>query len=302
MENTAKNFALQLGSLVTLYISIGSLIALLFGIITVQYPDQAQLPWEYESATSSIRFTIAMLIVFFPAYVVLTRFVNTIRRTEQGTYLTLTKWLIYLSLLVGGGVLLGDLVAILNGFLEGELTIRFILKALAVLLVTGSAFTYYLLDVRGYWKEHEQYSIYYAGIIGTVVLLSLITGFMNTETPSEVRDRNLDAKQITDMQEIQYRIEAYTVLNEKLPTTIEEAYDSLTPPFAPDGRTAYMYQVVETNSFKLCAEFAGENSTTGGMYYSEKGMYTQPLTIKNPNDWNHGAGIWCFTRVLNTGE
>ena len=300
MENTAKNFALQLGSLVTLYVSIGSLIALLFGVITVQYPDQAQMPWEYESASSSIRFTIAMLIVFFPSYIVLTRFVNTIRRTEQGTYLTLTKWLIYLSLLIGGGVLLGDLVAVLNGFLEGELTIRFVLKALTVLLVTGSAFAYYLLDARGYWKEHERNSIYYAGIISTVVLLSLVTGFMNTEAPSEVRDRNLDNKQVTDLQEIQYRVESYTVLHGKLPATIEEAYDSLTPPSAPDERTTYMYQVVETHSFKLCAEFEGENSTTGDMYYPEKGMYTEPLTIKNPNDWNHGAGIWCFTRVLSS--
>jgi hypothetical protein len=302
MENTAKNFALQLGSLVTLYISIGSLIGLLFGIITVQYPDQAQMPWEYESATSSIRFTIAMLIVFFPSYVVLTRFVNTIRRTEQGTYLTLTKWLIYLSLLVGGGVLLGDLVAVLNGFLEGELTIRFILKALAVLLVTGSAFTYYTLDVRGYWKDNERHSLYYAGIIGAVVLVSLITGFMNTETPSQVRNKNLDSKQLFDLQEIQSRIESYSILHGGLPTTMNEAYDSLTVPDAPDDRSTYTYQVVEANSFKLCAEFANENSTSNDMYYSEKGMYTEPLTIKNPNDWNHGAGIWCFTRVLNSEE
>lgn len=302
MENTAKNFALQLGSLITLYISIGSLIALLFSIITVQYPDQAQMPWEYESATSSIRFSIAMLIVFFPSYIVLTRFVNTIRRTEQGTYLTLTKWLIYLSLLVGGGVLLGDLVAVLNGFLEGELTIRFVLKALSVLLVTGSAFAYYILDVRGYWKEHEQHSVYYAVIIGAVVFLSLVTGFMNTETPGEVRDRNLDSKQLSDLQEIQSRVESYSILHEGLPTTVEDAYESLTPPQAPDGRTAYMYQVVETNSFKLCAEFASESTSGSDVYYPGKMLYTEPQTIKNPDDWNHGAGIWCFTRVMNSGK
>jgi hypothetical protein len=116
MENTAKNFALQLGSLISLYVSIGALIALLFGIITLLYPDSAQYAWEGESARITIRTTIAILVVFFPTYITLTRIVNKIRRTESGTYLTLTKWLIYLSLLIGGGVLLGDLVTVLNSF------------------------------------------------------------------------------------------------------------------------------------------------------------------------------------------
>ncbi len=110
MENTAKNFALQLGSLISLYISIVALIILLSGVITLQYPDVANGYWEQESASSSIRFSIAMLFVFFPTYIALTRMVNTIRRVEQGVYLALTKWLIYLSLLIGGGAILGDLV------------------------------------------------------------------------------------------------------------------------------------------------------------------------------------------------
>lgn len=300
MENTAKNFALQLGSLITLYVSIGSLIALLFGVITVQYPDQAQIPWEHDDATSNIRFAIAVLIIFFPSYIALTRFVNVIRRSEQGVYLTLTKWLIYLSLLVGGGVLLGDLVALLNGFLEGELTIRFVLKAITVFLVTGTAFIYYFLDVRAYWQKEERNSIYYAGIVSLAVLISLIAGFVNIETPSEVREMNLDAKQVSDLQEIQSHIESYIVLNSKLPEDIHTAYNTLQEPSAPTGRDAYIYQIIDANSFKLCAEFANENSDFGNQYYAEKTLYTEPFTIKNPNDWNHGSGAWCFTRVLSS--
>ena len=109
--NTARNFALQLGSLIALYVSLSALIAVIFGVINITYPDQAEGYWAYDSAQQGIRFGIAMLLVFFPTYVVLTRTVNQIRRKETGTYLTLTKWLVYLSLLVGGGILLGDLVA-----------------------------------------------------------------------------------------------------------------------------------------------------------------------------------------------
>ncbi len=300
MENTAKNFALQLGSLVTLYVSIGALIGLLFGIITVQYPDQAQMYWEYNDATSSIRFSIALLIVFFPTYIILTRLVNVIRRTEQGTYLTLTRWLIYLSLLVGGGVLLGDLVATFNSFLNGEITIRFALKALTVLLVTGVAFVYYLMDVRGYWQANERHSQYYGGIVALTVVVSLISGFMHTETPGEVRDMNLDAKQITDLQDMQYRVQAYASLHEALPKSLSDAYSGLQLPMAPEGRAMYRYEVISYNSFNLCAEFFTETKPGENALYGYD--YTEPFSIKNPDDWSHGKGEWCFMRVLNTDK
>ncbi len=137
MENTAKNFALQLGALIALYVSIGALIMLLFSTINVIYPDLERYPWEVDSASSTIRGAIAALIVFFPAYLVLTRIVNKIRRAEDAAYSAFTKWLLYLSLLIGGGVLLGDLVTVINNFLNGELTLRFILKALSVFVVVG---------------------------------------------------------------------------------------------------------------------------------------------------------------------
>lgn len=300
MENTAKNFALQLGSLITLYISIGALIGLLFSVVTVLYPDPAQGYWEYDSASSNIRFTIAMLVVFFPAYIVLTRLVNTVRRTEHGTYLTLTKWLIYLSLLVGGGVLLGDFVAVLNGFLNGELTTRFVLKALTVFFVTGTGFTYYLLDARGHWQTHEKHSVYYAMVVTIAVAISLITGFNHTQSPAEVREKNIDAKQVTDLQMIQGQIESYMSVNNALPETLENAYSGLSIPFAPENRTAYEYTVVSDDSFKLCADFVTESSQAESGYYGDVGIYAKPLTIRNPNDWNHGKGNWCYTRVLNT--
>ena len=105
MENhTAKHFVLQLGSLITLYLSIAFLLVLLFNIINLAYPDAADAYWQIESYSDAVRIGIAMLIVFFPAYLILTRQVNQIRRRESsdGSYLGFTKWLVYLSLLVAG--------------------------------------------------------------------------------------------------------------------------------------------------------------------------------------------------------
>lgn len=301
MENTAKNFALQLGSLISLYISIGALISLLFGIITVQYPDVAQGYWEVDGATSSIRFSIALLIVFFPTYLILTRLVNTIRRTEHGVYLTLTKWLIYISLLLGGAILLGDLVYVLNSFLNGELTTRFILRALVFFIVVGTACIYYLLDARGYWQSHEKVSIQYGMLVTVVVVVSLVIGFMNIEAPAQVREMKIDATQIIDLQNIQNRIEEAYRIDGVLPVSFHALFIGIDTPKASEGRDAYRYTVTSPTTFELCADFAYPSSKAEQMQYAQP-VAQDGMTLKNPYNWNHGVGEFCFKRVLNVYE
>ena len=302
MENTAKNFALQLGSLVSLYVTIIGLIMLLFSVITVHYPDAAQGYWEIESAATTIRFGIAMLIVFFPVYLILTRLVNNVRRNEHGTYLRLTKWLIYLSILVGGADILGDLVGVINGFLNGELTIRFALKALSFFVVIASAFVYYLFDAKGYWQTHEKESITYAIGATVLVIAGLTLGFMNTQTPSEVREYRLDTTQITDLTLMQSNVESSFNTKGTLPQSLNDAFDGMQIPVAPENRDAYTYRVISPTSYELCATFAYESSKTEQMQYSEP-MYVGDMGIKGNNNWTHGKGKWCFTRnVTPLGE
>ncbi|MFT5831748.1 MAG: hypothetical protein ACI9SY_000116, partial [Candidatus Paceibacteria bacterium] len=149
-NHTAKHFVLQLGSLIALYLSLTFFLVLTFGFINLRFPDATDGIWQLESAANSIRIGFAMVVVFFPTYLILTRLVNKNRRASNDTsYLGLTKWLIYLSLLVAGLTLLGDLVAVIMGFLEGELTSRFLMKAFAVSAVIGAAFFYYIKDAQG---------------------------------------------------------------------------------------------------------------------------------------------------------
>jgi hypothetical protein len=296
MEHTAKNFTLQIGSLISLFISLPALIALLFSIINIQYPDAASGYWEFDSATSTIRSTIAFLIVFFPTYIILTRTVNTIRRSTSESYIQITKWLIYIALLIGGGVLLGDLVAVINGFLNGELTTRFILKALVVLGVVGTAFVYYLFDVRQYWQTHERQSLYYALGITVVVLAALIFGYNSIETPSTVREMRIDAEQINDLSLIQsYIINYYTVHN-SLPSTLTEIAAEYELPESREGRLPYTYTVTD-NGYNLCATFT--YSTPKNDQYATMPQYIDPeMPIKNIDNWYHKDGHWCFERTV----
>ncbi|MEX0931092.1 MAG: DUF5671 domain-containing protein [Candidatus Paceibacterota bacterium] len=295
MENTSKNFVLQLGSLVSLYISLGALIALVFGVINIAFPDAVSGYWQYESAQNSIRFGIAMLIVFFPTYIILTRLVNTIRRTEHGVYLTLTRWLIYLSLFVGSMILLGDLVAVILTFLNGEISTRFTLKALTLLAVIGAALYYYILDARGYWNTHESYSKLFGLGASVMVVAVILLGFFYIDTPAQVRDARLDQQQVSDLQDIQWRVADYFRANEKLPASIDELYIESTIPTSPEDRPAYEYQILDETTFELCATFAHTSTREIGIQYPRP-MYDDSI-IQFSNNWEHEAGEFCFERT-----
>ena len=300
--NTARNFALQLGSLISLYISLSALVTVVFGVINILYPDATNGSWEYASAQQGVRIGIAMLFVFFPTYIVLTRFVNKIRRKETGTYLTLTKWLVYLSLLVGGGILLGDLVAVILTYLNGEISVRFILKAITLCIAIGSAFYYYIQDARSYWNTHEKYSQLYALVASLLVIVIIVIGFLHSDSPTKTREMKLDDKEISDLNDMQYRIDDAYMLNKTLPVDIASLYVGIEPPSAPANRAAYEYATIDETSYKLCATFA---------YPSQNSVKSPAIAPTRPdgsvinntsNNWDHGTGKTCFQRTVTPAK
>jgi hypothetical protein len=58
------------------------------------------------------------------------------------------KWLTYLTLLVAALIAIGAVIAFLTSFLRGELTPRFLLKVLVVLVLDGGVLWYYFDWIR----------------------------------------------------------------------------------------------------------------------------------------------------------
>lgn len=291
--NTARNVTLQVGALVALYASLSSLIALVFGIINVLLPDTAQY---YGDSTGGMRFAIAALIVAFPTYLILTRLVHQwARGSADAVYAALTRWMIYISLLVGSAIFLGDLVAIIFTYLNGEITARFLLKALALVVIIGSALTYYFFDVRGYWSTHERQSIIAGIIAGIVVLVSLGAGFALIESPQEIRQQNIDQTQIQDVYDMTATVEGHYRLHDRLPQSLSEAYGEIPVPQAPEDREAYSYRILDETrgTYELCATFAQASDS-----------YSQARAIAPRFDpymsTEHTAGRYCFTRRIPT--
>ena len=61
----------------------------------------------------------------------------------------------YVTLAIAACALVGDVISLIYNFLGGELTARFLLKVLTVALIAGTAFVYYLWDLRETEKEPE---------------------------------------------------------------------------------------------------------------------------------------------------
>jgi len=297
-NQTPMQFVLQLGSLISLYLSVIFLLVLVFGLINLAFPDSAAGYYALESAGSSVRLGIAMVLVFAPTFFFLTRKVNNIRRqTPSNAYLTLTKWLIYFSLLIGGGALLIDLVVVILTFLEGEITIRFILKALAILVVIGAASYYYLHDAKGYWVRNEKKSIVFGLLAMLITTLTVVYGFTQIETPAVERQASIDQQQINDLQLIQWRIQDYLSSTDRLPESLVTLEGTL--PQAPSERTAYEYRVTD-EGFALCATFQTESFND--MFPRSFVPQTSEAIIINPDNWLHGIGLVCFERKVQNLE
>src|SRR5271154_2658948 len=87
---------------------------------------------------------IAAILVAFPIYLLLSRaIVRDAREHPEKLSSPVRKWLTYIALVVAACILIRDLITTVTYFLRGEITTRFVLKTLLVLLLSGGVFAYY---------------------------------------------------------------------------------------------------------------------------------------------------------------
>lgn len=149
---SARDAFLYLVLFSTLYYGAWNLGSLLFSFIDRAFPDAAR--GNYPRFFDADRWSTAAIIIAFPVFFFLARYIgeqiklNPFKRLSPAR-----RWLTYLTLFVASSTLLGDTTTLIYNLLGGDLTIRFVLKVLVVAVIAGSAFAYYLLDLR---KEERE--------------------------------------------------------------------------------------------------------------------------------------------------
>ncbi|MCK8464508.1 DUF5671 domain-containing protein [Aliiroseovarius sp. S1339] len=128
---------------VALAMTAWHLVALLHSLIDHWVADPL-VEGEGRYALNSTRWSIAALVVFTPTFLVLNRRTVQATKADPGKRRSgVRKWFGYVTLFLASISLLGDLMAVIYALLSGDLTLRFILKALVVAGVAGSVFAYF---------------------------------------------------------------------------------------------------------------------------------------------------------------
>lgn len=151
---SAREAFLYLVLFATLYVSAYHLGSLLFDLINRALPDPADRQYEFMRLGSSMRWSVASLLVAFPVFLFVARMLaRELARNPVKRLSAVRRWLTYMTLFLAAGIVIGDLIAAVYNVLGGELTLRFALKVLVVGAIAGTVFAWYLHDLRREERE-----------------------------------------------------------------------------------------------------------------------------------------------------
>lgn len=302
---TAKDFFLWFGAMIALYWSVFSFISLIFDYLNYAFPDALQY-FSADPYSGGISYEMASLIVLFPIFLVLMRIIRrSIERDSSRQEIWVRRWALVLTLFVAGVAIAGDLISLIQYFFNGDVTLRFALKVLVVLLVAGAGFLHFLADLKGYWQLNPAKSRLIGWAAGALVLVTIVSGFFIVGTPWQARSYRYDEQRVSDLQNIQYQVVNYWQAKQRLPMVLTDLNDSISGYVVPnDSQTgvAYEYSVKGATEFELCASFNAETQPSSARASTQLASITPvayPVKVGATDSWQHNAGRVCFVRTID---
>lgn len=297
-----KDFFLWAGAMISLWSAVVAFIALVFDYINYAFPN----PLEYVSNPyqGGMPYEMASLIVLAPLFLILMRVIRRdIDRDSSRNDIWVRRWALFLTLFIAGATIAIDLIVLLTTFLGGEeLSVRFLLKVVLVLLVAGAGFMHFMADLWGYWKQNPHLVRWVNYATGLLVVLTVVAGFFIVGTPQEAHRMRLDEQRVNDLMSIQSQVTYFYQQKRVVPTSLSQLQDPLlgfVVPTDPATGDAYEYSKSGDLAFRLCATFAEEGSYNDyGMSRSAIAYPTKPYGNTQDN-WEHGAGRVCFERMID---
>jgi Domain of unknown function (DUF5671) len=253
-------------------------------LIDMAFPDRAMDYGYTHHLRSGMRWSVASLIVAFPVFVFMTRFVGReIARDPGKRRSKIRRWLTYVTLFFAACVLIGDVTTLVYNALGGELTIRFVLKVVTVALIAGGIFGYYLQDLRADEVDRPPSGVRARRLITAAaplaVVSAVVSGVVAFGLPGEQRKARLDQRRDEHLQMISRAVDSYWSNHRQLPQSLAElAREPGVGPIPTDPETGktYEYSASGGETYRLCAVFDRHSDETASGY------------------WWHGAGRHCF--------
>lgn len=293
-------YLLSFSTLATWSSALGSM---LFRFIERWFPDPVARDHVYD-LRSAVTWQMASVAVAFPIFLLVMRTIlREARDHPERLQSSVRKWLTYIALLLTAGAMICDLIWFFDYFLNGELTSRFVLKALTVMVICSAIFVYYLGSLR--WDRNtnvaaaKSRSVKFGIGAAVAVIASFCIGIGVAGTPSEQRHLEADNRRVQDLRAIAWAIYSgrqpnglnQPSLNQSgnpLPTSLSELVGkgiNASQALDPETKKPYEYRVRAGTVYELCATFSGPAETH---------------QVPGAQFWNHGKGRTCFT--LNASQ
>jgi len=297
-QNNSAKFAffymLSLVALIFMALSVGMIIFQIINKNVVDVIDQ----FRGRYSSHQLKFAISALIVAAPIfYFAMRQIYQSLFSGALSKDSGVRKWLTYFVLFVASVVMLGWLTATVNSYLDGELTTKFILKAITAIGIAATIFTFYLYDIKReevVGRKDKTIQRYFYGSLFVVVVVFVASLFF-VESPSETRDRKQDGAILDKFNQIDSAINTYYNDYGKLPEDLDALVADIT--FLTDkdikdlvSGEKFGYSIIATSTYELCATFKTDNKDNENDYkYFDK-------------RWLHSAGYQCLSQKVRDNK
>ena len=292
-KNNAPKFAffylLSLVALVFMSVATGMVI---FQVINKSVVDVLN-QYNNRMYASQLRFAISCLVISTPIfYFVSKQIYKSLFKGELDKEAGVRKWLTYFILLVSAVVMISWLIGTVNSFLEGELTLKFILKALTSVGISATIFTFYLHDIKRDVVEGKKDNViriyFWASLV--IVVAAFVTSFFFIESPALTRNKKIDDKIVNAFSSLDGAVNNYYNNMKTLPNNIEElieenSYLNENIYKNPNNGKFYEYKVISEKEYELCADFLTSNKEETEDYYAR-------------TNWKHDEGYQCIKKKI----
>jgi hypothetical protein len=227
----------------------GNVLTLLFGQIDYWLPEPGEVLIAY--GWSSLRWSMAALIVFTPAFWLLNRTdARGIAADPARRNGAMRRWLSSLAMLIAVMTLLGDALFLIYTWLDGQMTLRFVAKSAIVAV--------FAMVVLGYFRDGHRLPLLFRpvsaawALIGLAVL-ALVLSFWVVGGPSQGRTEQRDAWRISDLRTLARDVATCAVVVDgRLPAALDPMTCVSTPARLTGYAAEVTYQRISDTVFDLC--------------------------------------------------
>jgi hypothetical protein len=291
VKTPPRELFLHLFIFITSYVSFFSLGQVLFAFIykAMQQPGPMA---PFSDLMETIRYSIALLIVAFPAYCIAAYFAIRAERIDHLKKKIRTRQVLAVfTLFLTGLICLAAFACLVYYFLLGEATLPLFLKVLAVLVISVLVYYYYHWDIKRKWPTWQKVSFF--TIASIFVISSIGYGFHLIGSPWKVKALKEDEFKEFVLNDIQTKIVRRWVEKERLPDALAELGITETFP---------VYKKTGRSSFQLCAMFNLPSTPEKASFISHINFITaNGHSYTYLENWSseHTAGFFCFSRAIN---